>query len=159
FLQLPGPTNLPDRILRAMDRPIVDHRGPEFAALTKSLLPGLRAAFGSREGTVVIYPGSGTGGWEASLVNVLAQGDRVLTFSHGQFGVAFANGARKLGYEVDEVPLPWGQSIPAEEVEARLKADLGPRPYRAVFVVHNETSTGVRADVGAIRAAMDAAGH
>ena len=159
FLQLPGPTNLPDRILRAMDRPIVDHRGPEFAALTKSLLPGLRAAFGSREGTVVIYPGSGTGGWEAALVNVLAPGDRVLTFSHGQFGVAFAQGARKLGYEVDEVPLRWGQSIPAEEVEARLGADRGARPYRAVFVVHNETSTGVRADVGAIRAAMDAAGH
>ncbi|MDP9374585.1 MAG: aminotransferase class V-fold PLP-dependent enzyme [Chloroflexota bacterium] len=159
FLQIPGPTNVPDRILRAMDRPVIDHRGPAFAELTKAILPGLRQVFGTREGAVVLYPSSGTGAWEASLVNVLAPGDRVLAFNYGHFSALFAQTARNLGYEVDEVPLRWGQELPAERVKARLRADRGDRPYAAVLVVHNETSTGVTSDIGAIRAAMDAAGH
>jgi alanine-glyoxylate transaminase/serine-glyoxylate transaminase/serine-pyruvate transaminase len=159
FLQIPGPTNVPDRVLRAMDRPVIDHRGPEFAGLTKEVLPPLREVFGTREGAVVLYPSSGTGAWEASLVNVLAPGERLLAFNYGHFSALFAQTARNLGYEVDEVPLRWGQELPAEEVEARLKADRGENPYAAVLVVHNETSTGVMSDIGEIRAAMDAAGH
>lgn len=159
FLQIPGPTNVPDRILRAMDRPVIDHRGPEFAALTRAILPGLRAVFGTRDGAVVIYPASGTGAWEAALVNVLAPGERVLAFNHGHFSDLFARTARNLGFVVDEVPLRWGQELPPAEVEARLAADRGPRRYAAVLVVHNETSTGVTSDIGAIRAAIDRAGH
>jgi alanine-glyoxylate transaminase/serine-glyoxylate transaminase/serine-pyruvate transaminase len=159
FLQIPGPTNVPDRVLRAMDRPVIDHRGPEFAALTKGILPLLRQVFGTRDGDVVIYPASGTGAWEAALVNVLAPGDRVLAFNHGHFSAQFAQTARNLGLEVDEVPLRWGQELPSGEVEARLAAGAGTAGYRAVLVVHNETSTGVTSDVGAIRRALDAAGH
>ena len=167
FLQIPGPTNVPDRILRAMDRPVIDHRGPEFAALTKEILPLLRQVFGTRGGTEggepVLYPSSGTGAWEAALVNTLAPGDRVLAFNYGHFSAQFAQTARNLGYVVDEIPLRWGQALPPDEVERRLRADTvttaGSSPYRAVLVVQNETSTGVLSDVGAIRRAMDAAGH
>ena len=159
FLQIPGPTNVPDRILRAMDRPVIDHRAPAFAELTRAILPPLRQVFGTREGAVVLYPSSGTGAWEASLVNVLAPGERVLAFNHGHFSELFSRTARNLGFEVDEVPLRWGQEVPPAEIEARLRADRGDRPYAAVLVVHNETSTGVTSDIGAIRAAIDAAGH
>ncbi len=159
FLQIPGPTNVPDRILRAMDRAVIDHRGPEFAALTHAILPRLRQVFGTREGATILYPTSGTGAWEAALVNVLRPGERVLAFNHGHFSALFAQTARNLGYVVDEVPLRWGQALPPEEVEARLRADVGDRQYSAVLVVHNETSTGVTSDVGAIRAALDRAGH
>src|SRR5205823_3131896 len=110
-LQIPGPTNIPDRVLRAMDRPIVDHRGPEFAALTQAVLPGLRAVFGTREGAVVLYPGSGNGAWEAALVNTLSPSDRVLAFNHGSFSAGFAQAARNLGFAVDEVSLRWGQEL------------------------------------------------
>lgn len=159
FLQIPGPTNVPERILRAMDRAVIDHRGPEFAALTKAILPPLRTVFGTTNGAVILYPTSGTGAWEASLVNVLAPGERVLAFNHGHFSALFAQTARNLGFEVDEVPLRWGQELPPEEVEARLRADSGDRPYAAVLAVHNETSTGVTSDIGAIRAAIDRVGH
>jgi alanine-glyoxylate transaminase / serine-glyoxylate transaminase / serine-pyruvate transaminase len=159
FLQIPGPTNVPDRVLRAMDRAVIDHRGPEFAALTREVLPGLRQVFGTREGAVILYPSSGTGAWEASLVNVLAPGERVLAFNHGHFSAGFAQTARNLGFAVDEVPLRWGQELPPGEVEARLKDDQGPGRYAAVLAVHNETSTGVTSDIAAIRAAMDRAGH
>lgn len=159
FLQIPGPTNVPERVLRAMDRGVIDHRGPEFAALTKAILPPLRAVFGTDAGEVILYPTSGTGAWEASLVNVLTPGERVLAFNYGHFSALFAQTARNLGYEVDEVPLRWGQELPPAEVEARLRADGGDRPYAAVLVVHNETSTGVTSDIAAIRAAIDAAGH
>ena len=159
FLQIPGPTNVPDRILRAMDRAVIDHRGPEFAALTKAILPPLRAVFGTEEGAVVIYPSSGTGAWEAALVNVLAPGERILAFNYGHFSALFAQTARNLGYDVDEVPLRWGQELPAAEVEARLRADQGEHRYAAILVVHNETSTGVTSDIGAIRGALDRAGH
>src|SRR5947209_8580690 len=103
FLQIPGPTNVPERILRAMDRAVIDHRGPEFAALTKAILPPLRAVFGTQDGAVILYPTSGTGAWEASLVNVLAPGERVLAFNYGHFSALFAQTARNLGFAVDEV--------------------------------------------------------
>ena len=158
FLQIPGPTNVPDRVLRAMDRAVIDHRGPEFAALVKGLMPDVARVFKAEQGRPVIYPSSGTGAWEAALVNVLAPGDRVLAFGIGHFSAQFAAAARKLGFVVDEVPLRWGQGVPAEIVEERLRADrVG--AYKGVLVVHNETSTGVTSDVPAVRRAIDAAGH
>jgi alanine-glyoxylate transaminase/serine-glyoxylate transaminase/serine-pyruvate transaminase len=159
FLQTPGPTNIPDRVLRAMDRPIVDHRSPEFAELTEDVRGGLRRVFGTRDGAPMLYPSSGTGATEAALVNALAPGDRVLVFNYGLFSGGMAVIARKFGFEVDEVPLRWGQAIPPQELEKRLKADSPTNPYRAVMVVHNETSTGVTCDLAAIRQAMDAASH
>src|SRR5438552_4860408 len=159
FLQIPGPTNIPDRVLRAMDRPIVDHRSPEFAQLTEDVRVGLRSVFGTRDGVPMLYPASGTGATEAALVNALAPGDRVLVFNYGLFSGGMAVIARKFGFEVDEVPLRWGQAVPPDEVERRLRLDSATRPYRAVLVVHNETSTGVTCDIAAIRQAMDAASH
>ena len=154
FLQIPGPTNIPDRVLRAMDRPVIDHRGPEFAALVRGLLPDLARVFKTEQGRPVIFPSSGAGAWEASLVNTLAPGDRVLAFDHGHFAGLFARVARDHGSQVDEVPVDWRRPIPGEAVEKALRA----KAYRAVLVVHNETSTGVRNDIAAVRAAIDAAG-
>jgi alanine-glyoxylate transaminase / serine-glyoxylate transaminase / serine-pyruvate transaminase len=112
FLQIPGPTNVPERVLRAMDRAVIDHRGPAFAALVRGLLPELARVFKTERGRVIVWPCSGTGAWEASLVNVLAPGDRVLAFDHGHFSAGFAAAARNLGFAVDLVPLRWGQSVP-----------------------------------------------
>jgi alanine-glyoxylate transaminase / serine-glyoxylate transaminase / serine-pyruvate transaminase len=159
FLQIPGPTNIPDRVLRAMDRPIVDHRSPEFAQLTEDVRAGMRRVFGTRDGAPMLYPASGTGATEAALVNALAPGDRVLTFDYGHFSAGLGVIARKFGFEVDEIKMRWGQAAEPEEIERRLKADSPTRPYRAVLIVHNETSTGVTCDIGAVRRAMDAAGH
>lgn len=158
FLQIPGPTNVPERVRRAMDRAVIDHRGPEFGQLVRGLLPDVARVFRTERGRVVLYPSSGTGAWEASLVNTLAPGDRILTFKYGHFSALFSETARKLGYVVDEVPLRWGQGVPAEEVELRLRADRD-GSYKAVLIVHNETSTGVMTDVGAVRQAMNAANH
>jgi alanine-glyoxylate transaminase/serine-glyoxylate transaminase/serine-pyruvate transaminase len=151
FLQIPGPTNVPDRVLRAMDRAVIDHRGPAFAALVRGLLPDLARVFKTERGRVIVYPSSGTGAWEASLVNVLAPGDAVLAFDYGHFSAGFAAAARNLGFAVDLVPLRWGQSVPASAVAEHLRPE-----HRAVLVVHNETSTGVRTDVHAVRKAIDA---
>ncbi|HEX8966586.1 MAG TPA: aminotransferase class V-fold PLP-dependent enzyme [Chloroflexota bacterium] len=159
FLQIPGPTNIPDRVLRAMDRPIIDHRSPEFAELTEDVRTGLRRVFGTRDGAPMLYPASGTGATEAALVNVLRPGERVLVYTYGQFSSGLATIAQRFGYQVDEIALRWGQAVSAEDVEQRLKADSPSDPYRAVLIVHNETSTGVTCDIGAIRQAMDAAGH
>jgi alanine-glyoxylate transaminase/serine-glyoxylate transaminase/serine-pyruvate transaminase len=159
FLQIPGPTNLPDRVLRAMDRPVIDHRSPEFAELTEDVRVGLRRVFGTQDGAPMLYPASGTGATEAGLVNVLRPGDRVLSFNYGLFSGGLANIARKFGYDVDEVELRWGQAVTPEMVEERLKADNATNPYRAVLICHNETSTGVTVDIGGIREGMDAAGH
>jgi alanine-glyoxylate transaminase/serine-glyoxylate transaminase/serine-pyruvate transaminase len=156
FLQIPGPTNVPERILRAMDRAVIDHRGPEFAALVKGLLPDVARVFGTRDGRPIIFPTSGTGAWEASLVNTLGPGDHVLTFAHGYFARGFALSAVNLGMDVDEVPVDWRRPIPADVVESALRQGEG--KHRAVLVVHNETSTGVRNDIAAVRSAMDAAG-
>ncbi|MBI2324403.1 MAG: aminotransferase class V-fold PLP-dependent enzyme [Chloroflexi bacterium] len=157
FLQIPGPTNVPDRVLRAMDRPIVDHRGPEFGSFVRGLLPDVARVFGTQRGHVVIFPTSGTGASEAALVNTLAPGDRVLAFDHGHFANQFTRTASNLGMRVEEVPVDWRRPIPADVVQGVLRGDAG-RALRAVLVVHNETSTGVRNDIAAIRRAMDAAG-
>src|SRR5919202_799561 len=159
FLQIPGPTNIPDRVLRAMDRPVIDHRSPEFAQLTEDVRAGLGRVFGTRDGMPMLYPASGTGATEAAIVNLFAPGDRVLTFSYGTFSAGIGTIARKFGLDVDEVQLRWGQEVSPAEVERRLRADSPTKPYRAVLIVHNETSTGVTVDVGGIRQAMDAANH
>jgi alanine-glyoxylate transaminase / serine-glyoxylate transaminase / serine-pyruvate transaminase len=127
--------------------------------LTEDVRIGLRRVFGTREGAPMLYPGSGTGATEAALVNALAPGDRVLVFNYGVFSGGMAAIARRFGFDVDEVPLRWGQALPVQDLEKRLKADSPTNPYRAVLVVHNETSTGVTCDIAAIRQAMDAAGH
>ncbi len=158
FLQIPGPTNVPERVRLAMDRSVPDHRGWEMPELTSELVRGLRQVFKTTSGRIALYPGSGTAAWEASIVNTLEPGDRVLAFSIGHFSHLYAECGRRLGMAVDEVELPWTRGVPPELVEAHLSVDRAHR-YRAVLVVHNETSTGATSDVGAIRAAMDAAGH
>ena len=158
FLQIPGPTNVPDRILRAMDRPVPDHRGPELPALVGEVLAGLKQIFQTACGEIVLYPASGTGAWEASLVNTVSPGDRVLAFNIGHFSHLYAECARRLGAVVDEIDLPWGDGVPPQRVHDALGRDTT-RTYKAVLVVHNETSTGVTSDVKAIRGAMRAAGH
>jgi alanine-glyoxylate transaminase/serine-glyoxylate transaminase/serine-pyruvate transaminase len=157
FLHIPGPTNLPDRVLRAMDRPNIDHRGPEFAELGKRVLAGMKPVF-KTEGRVVIYPSSGTGCWEAALVNTLSPGDRVLMFEVGQFAILWAEVARKFGLEVDLVPGDWRHGVDPGVVEARLTADRD-HAVKAVCVVHNETSNGITSPLARIREAMDAANH
>jgi alanine-glyoxylate transaminase / serine-glyoxylate transaminase / serine-pyruvate transaminase len=157
FLQIPGPTNVPDRVLRAMDHPTIDHRGPEFAALGKEVLEAVKAPFGTTQ-PVVIFPASGTGAWEAALTNTLSPGDRVLCFETGHFATLWQEMAGKLGLEVDFVPGDWRHGVPPETVQERLAADTG-HAIKAVMVVHNETSTGVTSRVGEVRKAIDAAGH
>jgi alanine-glyoxylate transaminase/serine-glyoxylate transaminase/serine-pyruvate transaminase len=157
FLQIPGPTNVPDRILRAMDRAVIDHRSAEFASLGKEVLEGCRAIFRT-EGPVIVYPGSGTGAWEAALVNVLTPGDRVLAFETGQFATLWQAMARRLGMEVEFLPGDWRHGADPAQLEARLAEDRG-HAFKAVMVVHNETSTGVASRIPEIRAALDRAGH
>jgi alanine-glyoxylate transaminase/serine-glyoxylate transaminase/serine-pyruvate transaminase len=158
FLHVPGPTNIPDRILRALAQPVLDHRGAEFAALTRELLDGLRRIFQTTRGTVVLFPGSGTGGWEAALVNTLAPGDRILAVTNGAFGAWHALCARALGLVVDELALDWGAPADPAAVGERLRADHA-HAIKAVHVVHKETSTGVTSSVAAVRAALDEARH
>jgi alanine-glyoxylate transaminase/serine-glyoxylate transaminase/serine-pyruvate transaminase len=158
FLQIPGPTLVPERIVRAMSQPIIDHRGPRFAALVGECVDGLKAVFQTEGGHIVLYPGSGTGAWEAALVNTLSPGDRVLACVNGHFSTGFARVAQAYGIEVERLEVPYGAGIPAAEVEARLRADGG-RELRAVLAVHNETSTGVTSDIRAVRRAMEAARH
>jgi alanine-glyoxylate transaminase/serine-glyoxylate transaminase/serine-pyruvate transaminase len=153
FLQIPGPTNVPDRVLRAMATPTVDHRGPEFAALVRQILDGLRPIFGT-SGPIAIYPSSGTGAWEAALVNTLSPGDRVLCFETGHFATQWQQMARNLGLEVTFVPGDWRHGVDPGGVAERLDADV-----KAVLVVHNETSTGVTSRIPEIRRAIDATGH
>ena len=157
FLQIPGPTNVPDRILRAMDHPVIDHRGPEFAALTKEILDGLRPVF-KTSGPVVIFPSSGTGAAEAALVNTLSPGDRVLIFETGHFSQVWRGIAERLGLVVEYVPGNWRRGASQTELESRLDADKA-RTFKAVVVVHNETSTGVTSRIGALRTAMNRVGH
>ena len=158
FLQIPGPTLVPERIVRAMARPIIDHRGPKFAELLQRCLEGLKRVVQTRQGQIVLYPGSGTGAWEATIVNTLSPGDRVLACVNGHFSTGFARTAAAYGIECDRLEVPYGAGVPADQVEARLRADDA-REIRAVLMVHNETSTGVTSDIAAVRAAMDRAGH
>src|SRR6266516_2175056 len=134
FLQIPGPTNVPDRILRAIDQPTIDHRGPEFARLTLEILEGLKPVFHAR-GPIVISPASGTGAWEAALVNTLSPGDRVLMFETGHFASLWHKMATKLGLSVDLVPTDWRRGVDPAAVEARLREDREHR-IKAVCVVH-----------------------
>jgi len=158
FLQIPGPTNVPDRVLRAIDMPTMDHRGPEFADLGKSVLAGMKRVFNSVQGEVVIYPASGTGAWEAALVNTLSAGDRVLMCETGQFATLWQKLAGRLGLEVDLIPGDWRHGADPGEIEKRLRADANGR-IKAVCVVHNETSTGVTSRIAEVRKAIDATGH
>ena len=158
FLQIPGPTNVPDRILRAMDRPTIDHRSDEFARLGHECLEGMKAIFKMSGGHVFIYPASGTGAWEAAIVNTLSAGDRVLMFETGQFATLWRNVAESFGLVVDFVPGDWRHGIDSTVVEAKLAQDAR-HEIKAVMCVHNETSTGVTSRLGEVRRAMDAAKH
>jgi len=157
FLQIPGPTNVPERVLRAIAQATIDHRGPEFAELALEVFHGLQQIF-KTTGTVVIYPSSGTGAWEASLVNTLSSGDTVLMFETGYFAALWRNVALKLGLEVDFVPGDWRHGVDPAVVEKKLAADRD-RKIKAVAVVHNETSTGTTSRVHDVRMAIDRANH
>ena len=157
FLQIPGPTNVPDRILRAMSAPPIDHRGPEFARLTAKVLDDLKRVFKTTQ-AVMVFPGSGSGAWEAALVNTLSPGDKVLAFESGQFATQWAKMATALGLDVEFTPGDWRGGVDPAGLEQRLTEDSG-RAIRAVLVVHNETSTGVTSRIAEIRRAIDRAAH
>jgi alanine-glyoxylate transaminase/serine-glyoxylate transaminase/serine-pyruvate transaminase len=157
FLQIPGPTNVPERVLRAIDRATIDHRGPDFGALGREVLSGMQAVFRTRS-PVVIYPASGTGAWEAALVNALDPGDRVLMAETGHFATLWKNMATKLGLAPEFIPGDWRHGADPAAIEARLGADRD-HAIKAVCVVHNETSTGVVSRIGEVRSAIDRARH
>jgi alanine-glyoxylate transaminase/serine-glyoxylate transaminase/serine-pyruvate transaminase len=157
FLQIPGPSNTPDRVLRAMAQPTIDHRSAEFAALGREVLDGMKVIF-QTSSPVVIYPASGSGAWEASLVNTLSPGDAVLAFDIGEFSKNWAEVARRLGLDVEIVPGTWRRGVDPDELHARLVRDRDHR-IRAILVVHNETSTGVTSRLPEIRKAIDSANH
>ncbi len=168
FLQIPGPSPVPDRILRAMSLPTIDHRGPEFGALGLKVLAGIRDIFQTRH-PVVIYPASGTGAWEAALVNTLSPGDTVVLYETGHFAALWHKLATRLGLNCEVLALggsddvlpqapSWRRGVQADMIEARLRKDTQ-KKIKAVCVVHNETSTGVTSDIAAVRKAIDAAGH
>ena len=157
FLQIPGPTNVPDRVLRAMDNPTIDHRGPAFAELAKSCLEGIKPIF-QTQNPVIIFPASGTGAWEAALVNTLSPGDRVIAFETGHFATLWSKMAANLGLRVDFVPGDWRHGVDPAVVAAKLSGDRD-HEIKAVMVVHNETSTGVASNVAAVRRAINDAKH
>ena len=157
FLQIPGPTNVPDRVLRAMSAPTIDHRGPEFAALGLEVLAAVKPVFGTTQ-PVVVYPASGTGAWEAALANTLSPGDTVLAFETGHFATLWQEMATRLGLRVEFVPGDWRHGADPQAAQERLAADTG-HEVKAVMVVHNETSTGVTSRVAEVRQAIDAAEH
>jgi alanine-glyoxylate transaminase / serine-glyoxylate transaminase / serine-pyruvate transaminase len=168
FLQIPGPSPVPDRVLRAMSLPTIDHRGPEFGALGLQVLAGLQQVFKTRH-PVAVYAGSGTGAWEAALVNTLNLGDTVLMYETGHFAALWSRLAQRLGLTSEVIGLPgtcpdtglpmsWRHGVQADLIEARLRQDTG-HQIKAVCVVHNETSTGVTSDIAAVRRAIDAARH
>jgi len=157
FLHIPGPSNVPDRVLRAMDHPTMDHRGPDFGALGLQVLGKVKKIF-QTDSHVVIYPASGTGAWEAALVNILSPGDRVLMCETGWFAHLWHEMADRLGIVADFVRTDWRRGADVEAIEARLRADTG-HQIKAVCVVHNETSTGCTSRIAEVRAAIDASGH
>lgn len=158
FLQIPGPALVPERIVRAMSQSLIDHRGPQFARLLKGVLEGLKKIFQTSSGEIILNPGSGTGAWESSLVNTLSPGDQVLGCVNGHFSARFCDTASAHGIEVQRLNVPYGVAVPADLVEARLRADAQ-RQLKAVLVLHNETSTGIVTDIAAIRRALDRADH
>ena len=157
FLQIPGPTNVPDRVLRAIDRATIDHRGPDFVDLANEVLAGLKPVFGTEQ-PVIVYPSSGTGAWEAALVNTLSPGDRVLMYETGHFATLWRELAERLGLEVELISGNWAGGADPAAIETRLTDDTD-HAIKAVCVVHNETSTGVTSRIPDIRAAIDRAGH
>jgi alanine-glyoxylate transaminase/serine-glyoxylate transaminase/serine-pyruvate transaminase len=157
FLQIPGPTNVPDEVLRAMSAPTIDHRGPEFGRLGREVLAALGPVFATSQ-PVVVFPSSGTGAWEAALVNTLSPGDTVLAFETGHFALLWQTMATALGLRVQLVPGDWRHGVDPAVVAERLAADRG-HEIKAVCVVHNETSTGVTSRVPEVRTAIDEAGH
>ncbi|MBI4204449.1 MAG: aminotransferase class V-fold PLP-dependent enzyme, partial [Betaproteobacteria bacterium] len=157
FLQIPGPTNVPERILRAIDSATIDHRGPEFQQLGQAVLAGLKQVFKTRA-DVIIFPASGTGAWEAALVNTLSPGDKVLMFETGHFATLWFNMAKRLGLDPVFVAGDWRHGVDPAQVEAKLAEDKA-HAIKAVMVVHNETSTGVTTRVGEVRKAIDRAQH
>lgn len=157
FLQIPGPTNVPDRVLRAIDQPVIDHRGPEFATLGLEVLEGMRGIF-KNSGRVIIFPASGTGACEAAIVNTLSPGDRVLIFETGQFSVTWQTIALRMGLNVDYVPGTWRRGASPEDLEKRLEADSA-HTYKAVVVVHNETSSGVTSRIPELRKVLNRTHH
>ncbi|MEN9794980.1 MAG: hypothetical protein RJA17_1520 [Pseudomonadota bacterium] len=157
FLQIPGPSNVPDRVLRAIDFPTIDHRGPEFQRLGLQILEQIKPVFGTQQ-PVVIYPGSGTGAWEAALVNTLSPGDQILMVETGHFATLWKKLADKLGLRPDFIPGSWRRGVDANLLEKRLRDD-STHQIKAVCVVHNETSTGVTSNIADVRRAMDAARH
>ena len=157
FLQIPGPTNVPERVLRAMAKPTIDHRGPEFKALAETCFAGCRRVFKTKN-PVIIFASSGTGAWEAGLVNTLSPGDKVLMFETGHFATLWKNMALRLGLEVDFVSGDWRHGVDPDVVEAKLAEDRG-HSIKSVNVVHNETSTGCLSRIAEIRKAIDRTGH
>src|SRR3989454_891469 len=158
FLFVPGPTNVPERVLRAMDRAMEDHRSSAFPELASGVLRDLKQVFKTATGQALIFPATGTGGWEAALVNTLSPGDRVLAPRYGQFSHLWIDLAQRHGLRVDIIDVEWGEGAPAERIREILAADQQ-HEIKGVLVVHNETATGVTSDVGAVRQAIDAAGH
>ena len=157
FLQIPGPTNVPDRILRAMDYPTIDHRGPQFAEICTKCLAGMKTIFKTQSPTI-IYPASGTGAWESALVNCLQDGDLVLMVETGHFASLWHKMAKRLGIETEFLTTDWRRGVDPQQIEDRLRQDMGQR-IKAVCVVHNETSTGSTSRIGDVRLAMDNAEH
>jgi alanine-glyoxylate transaminase/serine-glyoxylate transaminase/serine-pyruvate transaminase len=157
FLQIPGPTPVPDRILRALDRPVIDHRGPDFASLGKRVLEGLKSVFRCA-GPVIVYPASGTGAWEAALVNTLSPGDRLLMVETGHFAALWKNMATKLGLKPEFITTDWRTGAKPDDITARLNEDRA-HEIKAVCVVHNETSTGCVSHIDEVRKAIDDARH
>jgi alanine-glyoxylate transaminase/serine-glyoxylate transaminase/serine-pyruvate transaminase len=158
FLQIPGPSAVPERILHAISRQVIDHRGPDFAEVGRTALDGMKMIFKTEKGRVFIYPASGTGAWEAALVNTMSVGDKVLMYETGHFATLWKKMAVKLGLEPEFIEGDWRGGADPEAIEARLKADKG-HEIKAVCVVHNETSTGSVSPVAEVRKAIDAAGH
>src|SRR6202790_2950439 len=157
FLQIPGPSNIPDRVLRAIDRPVMDHRGAEFASIVKESLEGMQKIVQTR-GPVLMYPASGSGAWEAAIVNTLSAGDRVLMFETGHFSRLWRQVAERFGLHVDYLPGTWRTGVVIADVEAKLSEDKA-HQYKAVMVAHNETPTGTPSKIFELRRMINRLGH
>jgi alanine-glyoxylate transaminase/serine-glyoxylate transaminase/serine-pyruvate transaminase len=157
-LYIPGPTNIPDSVLSAMHVPSEDHRSPDFPKLVKPLLENLKKVFRTEAGQCFIFPATGTAGWEIALTNTLSPGDKVLAYRFGQFSHLWIDLSKRLGFDVEHVEVPWGQGVPLDRLEERLKADKS-HEIKALLICHNETATGVTSDLPGVRKALDAANH
>src|ERR1700691_3195729 len=158
FLFIPGPTNIPDRVQRAMMVAMEDHRSSRFPELSTSVLSDLKRVFKTATGQVFIFPSSGTGAWEAALTNTLSAGDKILAARFGQFSHLWVDMAQRLGYDVNVLDVEWGEGVPLERIEQALKADKEHK-IKAVLACHNETATGVTSDIAGLRKVMDAVQH